>query len=241
MMKTLHVVGLLTLLGIVAGVGSAQEKQPREGDEKYVYKYVVKGHFQQDRTDRELSLRYDTEGEAMTELKDKERTYYDRNGLLYASTDKPLNMRVVTLRIPKDSPSDAQEVPPEAPTPGQGKKIEIRKPKFVDTGSAKKAGESAADIAYGFAAGGERESQRVVADYQQYLRRSASASEIQYWVNVFENGGSNEQVIAGFVSSQEYFQDHGNNIVDWLFVDYRATLQRQPDTGGYQYWLTQLE
>ena len=48
-------------------------------------------------------------------------------------------------------------------------------------------------------------------------------------------------MIAGFVSSQEYFQEHGNNIVDWLFADYRATLGRNPDATGYQYWLSQLQ
>ena len=50
------------------------------------------------------------------------------------------------------------------------------------------------DIAYGFAASQERESERVAADYLQYLGRGAQTAEIQYWVNVFENGGSNEQV-----------------------------------------------
>jgi Domain of unknown function (DUF4214) len=80
----------------------------------------------------------------------------------------------------------------------------------------------------------------VAADYQQYLGRSASQAELPYWVNVFLGGADNEKVIAGFVSSQEYFQAHGNNIVDWLFAGYRAVLQRQPDNGGYQYWLNRL-
>jgi hypothetical protein len=102
------------------------------------------------------------------------------------------------------------------------------------------AGETTADIAFGFAASQEREAQHVQADYQQYLGRSASASEVTYWVNFFLSGGSNEQVIAGFISSQEYFQDHGNNIVDWLFANYRSTLNREPDNAGYQYWLSQL-
>jgi uncharacterized protein DUF4214 len=64
---------------------------------------------------------------------------------------------------------------------------------------------------------------------------------ITFPLPVFENGGSNEQVIAGFISSQEYFQNHGNNMVDWLYAGYRATLQREPETGGYQFWLAQLE
>jgi hypothetical protein len=103
------------------------------------------------------------------------------------------------------------------------------------------AGMLTTDIAYGFAASQERESQRVNADYQQYLGRSASSAEVSYWVNVFLNGGSNEQVVAGFVSSQEFFQSKGSsNIVDWLFADYRATLNRVPDQAGFNFWENQL-
>ena len=79
------------------------------------------------------------------------------------------------------------------------------------------------------------------ADYQQYLGRSASATEVSYWVNVFLTGGSNEQIIAGFVASPEYYQDNGNNVVDWLFISYRAILNRRPDMVGYLYWLDQLQ
>jgi hypothetical protein len=97
------------------------------------------------------------------------------------------------------------------------------------------------EVALGFAASSEREMQRVQADYRQYLGRSANTAEASYWVNVFLNGGSNEQVNAGFLSSQEYFQNHGGNVVDWLFAAYRAVLNRQPDASGYQYWLGQLD
>jgi hypothetical protein len=103
------------------------------------------------------------------------------------------------------------------------------------------AGESTTAIAYGFAASAERESQRVQSDYTQYLGRSASPSEVAYWVNVFLSGSSNEQVVAGFISSQEYFQNHGGNIVDWLFVAYRAVLNRPPDSAESQYWESQLQ
>jgi Domain of unknown function (DUF4214) len=54
------------------------------------------------------------------------------------------------------------------------------------------------------------------------------------------NTYSNEQVIAGFIGSQEYFQDHGNNIVDWIFAAYNAVLNREPDVSGVQYWENQL-
>jgi hypothetical protein len=103
------------------------------------------------------------------------------------------------------------------------------------------AGMTPQQVAIGFAASPEREAQRVQGDYQQLLGRSAAAAEVSYWVNEFLSGASNEQVNAGFLSSQEYFQNHGGNVVDWLFASYRASLNRQPDAAGYQFWLSQLE
>src|SRR5436305_10356261 len=50
------------------------------------------------------------------------------------------------------------------------------------------------DVAFGFAASQERETQRVQGDYLQYLGRAASSAELPYWVNVFLAGASNEVV-----------------------------------------------
>ena len=103
------------------------------------------------------------------------------------------------------------------------------------------AGMTVEQVALGFTTSPEREGQRVQADYQTYLGRGATTTEVQYWVNLFENGGSNEQVVAGFISSQEYFQTNGgDNIVDWLYADYRTVLQREPDNAGLQFWENQL-
>jgi hypothetical protein len=63
-------------------------------------------------------------------------------------------------------------------------------------------------IAYNFAASPEREAIRIRADYSQYLGRAVSAPEVANWVFAFEQGFSNEDVIAGFVASDEYFQKH---------------------------------
>jgi hypothetical protein len=67
-------------------------------------------------------------------------------------------------------------------------------------------GMSPTDVAFGFAASVERETQRVTADYLRYLERQPSASEVNGWVQYFEIGARNEDVIAGFVGSDEYFQ-----------------------------------
>lgn len=59
-------------------------------------------------------------------------------------------------------------------------------------------------VAQGFAASVERESNAVQGDYRTFLGRSAGQSEITSWVNAFQNGMTNEAVVAGFLASEEY-------------------------------------
>jgi hypothetical protein len=79
------------------------------------------------------------------------------------------------------------------------------------------AGMSTTDVAYGFAASKEREGLRITADYTAFLGRSPSQSEIDYWVNLFLTGkAQNEDVVAGFISSKEYFQKYRADAHDWV-------------------------
>ena len=42
---------------------------------------------------------------------------------------------------------------------------------------------------------------------QRYLGRSAADSEVEYWVDQFvHHGQTNEDLVSGFVSADEYFQ-----------------------------------
>ncbi len=92
------------------------------------------------------------------------------------------------------------------------------------------------------AGGFEREGLRVAADYERYLGRSAASFEVAIWVNQFESGAlTNEQVVAGFVGSVEYFQNHFSNIPDWLVAAYQDLLGRAPDPAGYNAWLQVLQ
>src|SRR4029453_7729976 len=61
-------------------------------------------------------------------------------------------------------------------------------------------GATPAQIAYGFAASGEREGQRVTADYFTYLNRPPEPGAVSYWVGRFMTGTSNEDVIPGFMT-----------------------------------------
>src|SRR5205823_2741382 len=106
------------------------------------------------------------------------------------------------------------------------------------------AGMSPGDVAFGFAASKERETQRVTADYQQFLGRAPQGSEAAYWVNRFLAGADNEAVIAGFVGSQEFFQAQGkgdNNVHDWLFTACNQILHRSPTAGESINWLNDWE
>ena len=61
-------------------------------------------------------------------------------------------------------------------------------------------------VAFGFAISEEREKKRVTGDYQHLLGRGPDAGGLAYWVSQFVHGGkTNEDLIAGFVGSNEYF------------------------------------
>jgi Domain of unknown function (DUF4214) len=84
-------------------------------------------------------------------------------------------------------------------------------------------GVSTTDVAYGFAASTERERQRVTADYLQYLGRSPGAAEVDGWVAAFESGArTNEDVVAGFIGSTEFFMRHFGNASDWFASAFQA-------------------
>jgi hypothetical protein len=103
-------------------------------------------------------------------------------------------------------------------------------------------GQSPTDVAFGFAASPEREGQRITADYLTNLGRLPSAGEVASWVQAFHGGHgiSNEDIIAGFVGSPEFFQGHKGDVSNWLISAYEDILHRRLDPAGYQGWLNVL-
>jgi len=67
------------------------------------------------------------------------------------------------------------------------------------------AGKTRAAVSYDFTSSPEREGQRVGADYAQFLDRTTSNDEVAGWVRAIQQGLANEDVVAGFVASAEYF------------------------------------
>jgi Domain of unknown function (DUF4214) len=98
------------------------------------------------------------------------------------------------------------------------------------------SGASHFGIALGVATSVERESMIIAADYQRYLGRSASASEVAGWVSILQQGMSSEQVAAAFVASQEFYAVHGASIENWILGAYQVVFQRDPDPLGFTYW-----
>ncbi|HQU42915.1 MAG TPA: DUF4214 domain-containing protein, partial [Pirellulales bacterium] len=70
-------------------------------------------------------------------------------------------------------------------------------------------GESREQVALGFTTSLERETTRVTGDYRTFLGRLPDQAGINYWVSEFAQGLlTNEDVIAGFVASDEFFSKH---------------------------------
>lgn len=61
-------------------------------------------------------------------------------------------------------------------------------------------------VALGFAASAEREAQRITLDYMTYLHRQPDQAGLAFWSDQFINHGkTNEDLITGFIASDEYF------------------------------------
>lgn len=74
---------------------------------------------------------------------------------------------------------------------------------------------------------------RLVASYYtRYLGRTASASDLDFWVGRLQNGATPEQVQAAIVGSPEYFQRRGSNNSAWLDQASLDLLGRPRDTGS---------
>jgi hypothetical protein len=88
--------------------------------------------------------------------------------------------------------------------------------------------------AYGFAASAEREFLRVAVDYDAYVHRAGSVGEINGWVGDFQQGYTNESVVAGFVGSAESYAKSGGNAQDWIITAYQEILKRAPSADEMQ-------
>jgi hypothetical protein len=72
--------------------------------------------------------------------------------------------------------------------------------------NALNSGWSRTAVAYAFTGSTEQLSQKVTGYYLTFLKRSPSSdTDVSYWVNAMQNGVHDENVMANFIGSQEYF------------------------------------
>jgi hypothetical protein len=82
--------------------------------------------------------------------------------------------------------------------------------------------------------------------YERYLGREAKNGEEQFWVHLLARGETEEQVLANFLSSKEFF-DRAQTLVTtgtpdqrWIGALYQLVLNRPPSSSELSYWMTQL-
>jgi sugar lactone lactonase YvrE len=72
-------------------------------------------------------------------------------------------------------------------------------------------------VAFGLTSSAERETQRIVDEYQHLLGRTPSAAEVASWVSAFAHGMSNDSILAEIVGSLEFYQNQNSRPADWLY------------------------
>jgi hypothetical protein len=73
--------------------------------------------------------------------------------------------------------------------------------------SMESAVQARSQVAVRMASSQENNSNLINDDYQHYLGRPADPQGLQFWLQQFAAGKTNEDVIAGFTGSAEYYQD----------------------------------
>ncbi len=68
--------------------------------------------------------------------------------------------------------------------------------------------QSRLEVANEFTGSPEGLGDRVQQTYQRYLGRKAGAKEVAFWVGQYHDGKTNEDIVTGFLASDEYFNDH---------------------------------
>lgn len=79
--------------------------------------------------------------------------------------------------------------------------------------------------------------------YRAAFDRAPDLEGVGFWITQLDRGLSLQQVAAAFIGSAELHGLYGTAPGDAQFVEllYRNVLHRQPDDGGYAFWMARLE
>ena len=98
------------------------------------------------------------------------------------------------------------------------------------------------EVAQGIFESNERLDPIIEQYYHDFLLRSPDASGLDYWRDqVWKRDGGPENVIAGMISSPEFFQSAGGTNADWIQALYQRLLNRPADSLGLSFWEYQLD
>jgi hypothetical protein len=95
-------------------------------------------------------------------------------------------------------------------------------------------------VAAGFTTSTEYYTALILNDYQQLLGRTPAQAEINLWLGSFRLGARDEQVMAAFLASPEYYQHVGGTNKAWIDSLYTQVLGRKADAPGDGFWLQAL-
>jgi hypothetical protein len=77
--------------------------------------------------------------------------------------------------------------------------------------------------------------------YRDYLQREPDPMGLQTWRSIWQRDGGPENVVAGIVSSPEFFRSSGGTNAGWVTELYRRLLGREPEPDGFSSWNTALD
>ncbi|MEX2502508.1 MAG: DUF4214 domain-containing protein [Trueperaceae bacterium] len=96
-------------------------------------------------------------------------------------------------------------------------------------------------IASGIFESAERLNPIVAQMYRDFLFREADASGLAFWRGVWQRDGGPDNVVAGIISSPEFFASAGGTNRLWATELYRRLLLREPDNQGLAFWSGELD
>ncbi len=78
------------------------------------------------------------------------------------------------------------------------------------------------------------------ADYQKFLSRLPTSTEVTYYLNELNNGQSDANLLAGFAGSAEFYKASGGTDAAWVNAMYQAILGRTPTSDEVSYYVNSL-
>ena len=79
--------------------------------------------------------------------------------------------------------------------------------------------------------------------YNAAFKRLPDPEGLQYWITKFSSGENDERSVASsFLISDEFKRRYGDNVSNSTYVNnlYNNVLDRDADTSGLNYWVSQL-